>query len=465
MAVVSTVKLSELEGAKRIDPEFYRSDILDMKAVISKSKFNVFKLSKIIKKGYRVVYWSTNILSPDERCGNDVYFLQATNIEGSFPFINVNNMGYVWRRDWEQYPEGRINRGELLIEVKGKAEKVALVPNDFPLNTLVSGTLYKFTVKKSIEPEYILIFFLTKFGKGFRDRLKTNTLISFVNKRDLYNIPVVLPPPEFRQQIQKLYNEAYGEFKKSHDLYCQAENLLLGALGLENFEPKCELVYTNMASNASRFHRMDAEYFQPLCSNLIKHLSAKVRLEPLSKFLLGFKKGVEVGTENYQEGGKPFLRVSNLSTSGFVERDMKYIDEELYNQLKDEYEIKNGDFLLTKDATPGIAYVVKESTDGIISSGILRLNINEKEIDKEYLALCINSIIGRLQVERDIGGSVIMHWKPEQIKKLQIPILPSTTQQEIASLIRQSHKARKKAKDLLEEAKKEVEKAIEGEVN
>jgi hypothetical protein len=47
MAVVSTVKLSELEGAKRIDPEFYRSDILDMKAVISKSKFNVFKLSKM----------------------------------------------------------------------------------------------------------------------------------------------------------------------------------------------------------------------------------------------------------------------------------------------------------------------------------------------------------------------------------------------------------------------------------
>jgi len=144
-----------------------------------------------------------------------------------------------------------------------------------------------------------------------------------------------------------------------------------------------------------------------------------------------------------------------------IERDQKYISEELYNQLKEHYEPRLGDFLLTKDATPGIAYVVKEPIEGIIASGIVRLNINEKEIDKEYLALCINSIIGRLQIERDGGGSVITHWKPSQIKNLLIPLLPKPVQQKISSLVQQSHQARQKAKQLLEEAKQKVEKEIE----
>jgi type I restriction enzyme S subunit len=66
-----------------------------------------------------------------------------------------------------------------------------------------------------------------------------------------------------------------------------------------------------------------------------------------------------------------------------------------------------------------------------------------------------------MQIDRDAGGSIIVHWKPEQIKKLQVPILFKSTQQEIADLVRQSHQACKKAKELLEKAKREVEEFIE----
>jgi type I restriction enzyme S subunit len=66
-----------------------------------------------------------------------------------------------------------------------------------------------------------------------------------------------------------------------------------------------------------------------------------------------------------------------------------------------------------------------------------------------------------MQVERDCGGSVILHWKPEQVKRSQIPLLPLSIQQKIASLVQQSHEARKKAKELLEIAKRAVEIAIE----
>ena len=66
-----------------------------------------------------------------------------------------------------------------------------------------------------------------------------------------------------------------------------------------------------------------------------------------------------------------------------------------------------------------------------------------------------------MQIERDAGGSVIVHWKPEQIKKLKVPILSKTIQIKIADLVHKSHQARKKAKELLEKAKREVEEFIE----
>jgi len=66
-----------------------------------------------------------------------------------------------------------------------------------------------------------------------------------------------------------------------------------------------------------------------------------------------------------------------------------------------------------------------------------------------------------MQAERDGGGSIITHWRPEQIKNVLIPILPKPTQQKIANLVQKSHEVRKKAKELLEQAKYKVEQLIE----
>ncbi|HBY56660.1 MAG TPA: hypothetical protein DEG96_02175 [Candidatus Atribacteria bacterium] len=99
-----------------------------------------------------------------------------------------------------------------------------------------------------------------------------------------------------------------------------------------------------------------------------------------------------------------------------------------FQKLKVPYKLKVGDFLLTKNIVQGIAYMVKEPVKRIATGSVFLLKINENKINKEYLALCINSIIGKLQIKRDIGGSTITHWKPEQIKNLYIPVLSKKVQ-------------------------------------
>src|SRR5690606_40179967 len=67
----------------------------------------------LVSDGYRVVYESTKILSPEQiDLENDTRFLQATNISSDGLWIEVENIGFVSVRDWDRYPKGRIRSEE-----------------------------------------------------------------------------------------------------------------------------------------------------------------------------------------------------------------------------------------------------------------------------------------------------------------------------------------------------------------
>lgn len=66
-----------------------------------------------------------------------------------------------------------------------------------------------------------------------------------------------------------------------------------------------------------------------------------------------------------------------------------------------------------------------------------------------------------MQLKQQTAGTILTAVPKETIKNILLPILPKSTQQKIADLVRQSHETHKKAKQLLEEAKRKVENLIE----
>jgi len=312
--------------------------------------------------------------------------------------------------------------------------------------------------EKAISGYYLMAYLNCKLARKQMEREALGSMQVELTLDATKNLLVLLPDVEIQHNIGELIKKFYDLSEESENFYSQAENLLLEELGLKDFEVKNDLSYIVNLSEAKSAHRADAEYFQPKYEKLISKI--KTQNAKLLGDLVTIKKGIEPGGEAYQDEGKLFIRVSSLSKNGVKNKDQKYLNEKLYQKLRKNYEPKLGEILLTKDATPGIAYVMKEPIEGIISSGILRLELKEKDIEKEYLALCLNSIIGQMQSERDGGGSVITHWKPEQIKNILVPILPKPTQQKIADLVKKSHESKKRAKQLLEEAKQKVEELI-----
>ncbi|MDD9859725.1 MAG: hypothetical protein OXU40_04690 [Nitrospira sp.] len=97
----------------------------------------------------------------------------------------------------------------------------------------------------------------------------------------------------------------------------------------------------------------------------------------------------------------------------------------------------------------------------IPSGGILRLQNRTDKVNNEYLVLVLNSILTKEQINRDVGGSVILHWRPDQVKETAIPLLPAKRQTQVRQTIIKSLNLRNQSEHLLECAKRAVEMAIE----
>lgn len=456
MITFSIIQKSQLEGAQRIDAEYYQPEYLEIISQLSKEMFNSKPLRELVLRP--VVTGSTPKIRDCKGDGTDIKFIKTDTLRvGEIVFESADCLPLN-----QNTKNSELKSGDILVTIIGATYEIvgrtALFFEDDPKSN-INQNVALIRVKNEIIPGYLEAFLLSKFGRYQLWQQSRQTEQVNLNCREIENILIPSLSNSFQEKINGLIvNSRHSKFD-SIVLYKQAEKLLLQELGLKDFLIKNDLSYVVNFSDVKNADRVDAEYFQPKYEKLelrIKDYHSKTLGE-----LVAMKKGIEPGSEAYQEEGKLFIRVSSLSKFGIESIDQKYLREDLYQKLTKEFQPQIGEILLTKDATPGIAYVVKEPIEGIISGGIMRLKIKENLIDPEYLALCVNSLIGQMQSERDAGGSIIVHWKSDQIKNIVIPILPQEKQLEIADLIKKSHEARKKSKQLLDQAKKEVEEMIE----
>ncbi len=446
MISFSVIQKSQLEGAKRIDAEYYQSEFLDTKKSLLSKEHVILGEHAFVTDGE---HGSVDFLE------KGVKYLTAENI--NLGFLALKDVRFVSDAVNTRNKRAELKKGDVTLSIKGTVGTSAIIfDDDLPAN--MNRDVSRIHIKDSINPFFLTAFLNSRYGQGQTLRESSGNVQQMITLSRIRELIVPIFGDKFNQEIEYTINKARKLLKDSKSFYSQAENLLLEELGLKDFAHADELYGVIRLSEAKKANRVDAEYFQPKYEKLVSVIQ-KNKGEPLGS-LITLKKGFEPGSEAYQEEGKIFIRVSSLSKNGLEDKDQKYLSEKLYEKLKKEYEPKKGEILLTKDASPGIAYALIESIQGIISGGILRLKLKE-DVISEYIALCINSIVGQMQVERDSGGSIIAHWKPEQVKSLLIPVLPRVAQEKIADLVRKSHEARKKSKELLEEAKHKVEEMIE----
>ena len=135
-------------------------------------------------------------------------------------------------------------------------------------------------------------------------------------------------------------------------------------------------------------------------------------------------------------------------------------------KLPQKVYLKANDIVISQMGTVGRAALATKAEEGwLFASFTIRARLTNEAIkilDPLYLTLFINNVSRPYYLLRRIAqASVRQNTDLPTIRDLRVPILPKSTQQKIADLVRKSHEARKKSKALLKEAKRKVEEMIE----
>ena len=451
---ISEVLLSEVlkdNETKRIDSEYFKKEYLNF----FKNIPDIEPLGNFVEDGYRVVYENTEIV--ESTIGKDMgfpYFLQATDLET--PFIKTDNLFYVAEEDWKRYPKGRIKKGEILIEVKGKLEKVSIVPDDFPEKTLVSGSLFKMTVNNRINKHVLLCYLISKYGVAFKDRYKTNLLISYISKPDLYRIPVPKFSIQFQKEIDEHFQSIFKNQELSKSLYSEAEDILLSELGLKNWQPNNTPVnIKQLKESYLASGRLDAEYYQPKYEDYAFFIRKyKGGADSLGKVCtLNEKNFNPIETHEYK-----YIELSNIGKSREITSCTTSIGAELPSRARRL--VRANDVIVSsiEGSLQSVALVTDEYDKAICSTGFYV--VKSETINPETLLVLFKSEPMQNLLKQGCSGTILTAIGRNELQNIVMPKIRNEVQTEIAAYVQKSISLRNEAKQLLESAKLKVEDAI-----
>lgn len=430
-------------------------------------KSNLKQLETLTKVGYKKVsefgYVTDGIHTAIDYCeDSNVNLFSATTPRENY--FDLSRKAYISKKAHEQNPRTALKENDIIISTVGTIGNCAVVNKSIlPANSDRHVGIIRLE-NDEFYPRYISTFLLSKFGRFQTWRESTGNVQLNLFLYRIRTLKVANLSKQFQSIIEEKILLSDEKRQQSKHLYTQAENLLLQEIGLQDFTPNAEAVnIKNFKDSFGTSGRLDAEYYQKKYEEVV----AKIVTQKHSSLIniVDISKSIEPGSNHYaDEKGLPFYRVSDYSKFGLSQPDKELTNSFIADNkdLIEKLKPQKGTILFSKDGSLGTAYLLRDDLDGITSGAILHLQVkNTKEVIPEYLTLALNSILVQMQAERDAGGSIILHWRKEEIEQVVVPIIDYKKQEQIAQLVAESFRLKQESENLLEVAKQAVEIAIE----
>ncbi|MBD3339592.1 MAG: hypothetical protein GF353_10810 [Candidatus Lokiarchaeota archaeon] len=313
--------------------------------------------------------------------------------------------------------------------------------------------------KQYILPEFLTIYLNTPFGIGQTKRRAMHSINQAnVSAAELKRIFIPLIDIPTQEDIAELVNNSFNLKKESEKLYNQATELLEQELGLDKFNLNESLNYTSTFFDIINSHRIDAQHYKPKFAQLIHHLKNHFKCVRIGTIASYNQRGVQ---PIYVEDGD----INVITSQHITNTHLKY--DEFEKTSNDEFlthpeaNVKLGDILIyTTGAYIGTTNPYLSNEKALASNHVNILKIKEN-IDTTYLALVLNTTIGKLQTEKYQRGSAQAELYPNDIAKFIVPIIDEMKMEKIGNLVKESLTKLNEAKQLIQQAKSKVEKLIE----
>lgn len=443
MAVKSIVKVSELEGQRRLDPEYYHPKYYSaIEHVLAFGQFSELrKIAKITRGRNPSKYTNTGI--PVVRA---IDLRDVTNWEDMLSASPSEELFYLKQGDIliSSIGAGSIGKVELFLDTR-KATTVSEV-------SVIRASKYL--------PAAIAAFLRTKYGYlQLERRITGSTGQLHLYPRDIGTVSVPLLNSKIQSELETMLSESQKALIESKHLYLQAKQMVLDELRwdkLDLSQPKFHAIPLSQAKDVSR---IDAEHFQPKYEKLLNHIKKAGETKQIGEFLDDpVLKGVtpdyipdeEIVVVNSQNLGRYCLNfeATDRTSLAFWGRNKRA-------------QIKEHDVMIyATGAYVGRANPYLENARALAGVDLLLVRPN-RECNPLYLSVYLNALPGIYQAEKFASGSGQRHIYPDNVKHFLVYLPSQQFQEKIANFVLQSYQVRKKAKALLEETKRQVEELID----
>ena len=155
----------------------------------------------------------------------------------------------------------------------------------------------------------------------------------------------------------------------------------------------------------------------------------KVPLDSVARF----QEGPGILAKDFEAKGVPLVRLAGLGGHEVTLYKCNYLEPSLVANKWDHFRLTRGDILVSTSASFGRPAVVGEEAEGsVFYTGIIRFRSKSPDLHEGYLKTFLGSHAFMLQAEAQASGSVIRHFGPSHLRRMEIPLPPWKAQKNIA---------------------------------
>jgi restriction endonuclease S subunit len=458
---VFILQKSELE--KRFDPFFYVPELLELeKKVLAKKPKKLRDYVKSLASG------ATPKTSESEK-----YYAEKEN---GIPFLRVQNLSPTGVLEFEDckyineethngmLKRSQVSAGALLVKITGvgRMAVASVAPEGFVGNINQHVCVIK-TGSKEVS-ETLAAFLNSDIGEKLASRRSTGGTRPALDYPALLSIPII-EDKRILQITDKVIAQKQKNEAEADKLLSSIDDYLLNELGIKLPEPPENTLKNRMFTVS--LSELSGSRFDPNYS-LTKHLQniksiteSKFKAKTLKAITIDIFQGV--GRNIVENSPYILLKVKNIKQN----YEIDYDDVEAIGNFPKNKIIKQGDII-----TPCIGEAVRQIKFATFknkenkylvdnNTGVIRLN---ETADADFVTYCLCNSIGRLQINRLIGGGGVPFLGSDNLKKFIIPIPPLNKQKEIAehitSIRQQAQQLKDKTTELLKKASEEIEEIL-----
>jgi len=442
---------------KRIDAHFYSIKYMQYYNKLMKCKIKKMSLYNICSRMNSGPFGSALLAS--QYVDKGVAFIRPLNCKDYIVDID-NDVVFISKEDSERLKSSKFSSGDLIFTKIGNGiGDVAIIPQKiFECN--ISGNLMGVKVKNNIDNYYVLTFLKSIYGQNQIWQGMMNSAKPKIDMDTLKSIVIPIPSPEIQKYIGDKVRKAEELREEAKRLKKEAEEIINESLNIKQLDFLWEgsKVKFEWTSTEILTDRIDANYYEQKYVETINHIkkfSKKyITLNSIIDSIYTGKKPIyyEKGIEAY------FVQSGNIS-SNFLELDNKEkVDLSKYNQ------ILFGDLLIAKDGETIGKIAINLTNETIIINEhtyCVRLKDEYKCYSAYIYYFLTNKYINPL-IRREATGSAQKGLNFTFTENIIIPILEEDKIMNLYNLEVRRCNNIYKSKQLIQEAKQDVEDLIEG---